>query len=62
MKRVICVGFTPIALLCSWALIRGTGVEDHDGMAAGVELSISDADAGKLTPIARLRTEPASRV
>jgi hypothetical protein len=45
-----------------WSLIRGTGVEGHDGMAGVIELSISDADVAKLMSIAQSRTEPASRV
>jgi hypothetical protein len=31
-----------------WPLIRGTGVEGHDGMAGVIELSISDAGVAKL--------------
>ena len=47
---IFCMGFAPIPL--PWPLIRGAGVEGHDGMAGVIELSISDADVAKLMSIA----------
>jgi len=53
------MGFAPIPLPPTLAFDSRDRVEGHDGIAAGIELSISDADVAKLMSIAQSRVERA---